>query len=202
MARFSVRHSRSLPRSFPLSTPVIPAKAGIQTASAKPAARNHVQIASDKSLPPLWGKARMGVSPRARAATGGGSNPPAQGHGVAARTRGDLKPLQQRLRVFGVAARTRGDRGRSARSNGNRGVGARLPRRHPPISPRHSRFPPVIPAKAGIQSASAKPATRNHVQIASDKSLPPYELTGVGLRPGTRASARRRVCGMCNSSRG
>ena len=25
------------------------------------AARNQVRIASDKSLPPLWGKARMGV---------------------------------------------------------------------------------------------------------------------------------------------
>ena len=34
--------------------PVIPAKAGIQTIEAKPAARNQIQIASDKSLPPLW----------------------------------------------------------------------------------------------------------------------------------------------------
>ena len=34
--------------------PVIPAKAGIRTISAKPAVRNQVQIASDKSLPPLW----------------------------------------------------------------------------------------------------------------------------------------------------
>ena len=29
---------------------------------AKPAARNQARIASDKSLPPSWGKARMGVS--------------------------------------------------------------------------------------------------------------------------------------------
>ena len=39
---------------------VIPAKAGIQMIEAKPATRNQVQIASDKSLPPLRGKARMG----------------------------------------------------------------------------------------------------------------------------------------------
>ena len=36
--------------SFPPSHPVIPAKAGIQTISTKPAARNQAQIASDKSL--------------------------------------------------------------------------------------------------------------------------------------------------------
>ena len=35
---FSPRHSRFLPPSFPLSPPVIPAKAGIQTVVAKPAA--------------------------------------------------------------------------------------------------------------------------------------------------------------------
>ena len=33
-------------------------------------------------------------------------------------------------------------------------------------------FRPVIPAKAGIQTDSAKPAARNQVRIASDKSLP------------------------------
>ena len=59
----------------PLSNPVIPAKAEIRTASAKSAARNHAQIARDKSLPPLWGKARMGVSPRASAALRAGDSP-------------------------------------------------------------------------------------------------------------------------------
>ena len=37
-------------------------KAGIQMAEAKFAARNQVQMAVIGSLPPLWGKARMGVS--------------------------------------------------------------------------------------------------------------------------------------------
>ena len=46
----------------PLLAPVIPAKAGIQTISDKTVTRNQVRIASDKSLPPLWGKARMGVT--------------------------------------------------------------------------------------------------------------------------------------------
>ena len=50
--------------------PVIPAKAGIHTVSAKPATQNQVQIASDKSLPPLWGKARMNAR-RAQARTAG-----------------------------------------------------------------------------------------------------------------------------------
>ena len=48
---------------------VIPAKAGIQTLSAKIATRNQVQIASDKSLPPLWScRRRFGFSsfPRKR----------------------------------------------------------------------------------------------------------------------------------------
>ena len=42
--------------------PVIPAKAGIQMIEAKSAIRSQSRIASDKSLPPLRGKARMGVS--------------------------------------------------------------------------------------------------------------------------------------------
>ena len=46
---------------------VIPAKAGIQMAEAKFAARNQVRIASDKSLPHSWGKARVGAT-RASAA--------------------------------------------------------------------------------------------------------------------------------------
>ena len=53
IGRLPRRHSRFLP-PFPLSNPVIPAKAGIQTASSKPATRNQARIASDKSLPPLW----------------------------------------------------------------------------------------------------------------------------------------------------
>ena len=39
---------------FDFSSPVIPAKAGIQTIEAKPATRNQVQIAAGGSLPPLW----------------------------------------------------------------------------------------------------------------------------------------------------
>ena len=38
--------------SFPPSISVIPAKAGIQTASAKPAARNQARFAVNKSLLP------------------------------------------------------------------------------------------------------------------------------------------------------
>ena len=59
-------------------SPVIPAKAGIQRVEAKIAARNQGRIAVDKSLPPLWGKARMGVSPRASAALRAG-RPRSQG---------------------------------------------------------------------------------------------------------------------------
>ena len=52
--------TESRPTAF--AAPFIPAKAGIQTVSDKTATRNHVRIASDKFLPPLWGKVRMGVS--------------------------------------------------------------------------------------------------------------------------------------------
>ena len=66
----SRRRDARAPSRRPKFRPVIPAKAGIQTIEAKTAARNQVQTASDKSLPPSWGKARMGepraYSPRPR----------------------------------------------------------------------------------------------------------------------------------------
>ena len=52
----------------PPFSPVIPAKAGIQTLATKPVARNQVQIPTSGSLLPLWERARMRVSPRASAA--------------------------------------------------------------------------------------------------------------------------------------
>ena len=58
--------------------PVIPAKAGIQRVSDKPATRNQVQIATSGSLLPLWEKARMRVSPRVSAALRAG-RPRSQG---------------------------------------------------------------------------------------------------------------------------
>ena len=45
---------------------VIPAKAGIRMVEAKPAAQNQAPSEANVSLPPSWGKARMGV-PRALA---------------------------------------------------------------------------------------------------------------------------------------
>ena len=61
------RHSpfSSRPRvapDIPASPPVIPAKAGIQTAAAKPAARNQASPEASGSLLPLREKARMRVS--------------------------------------------------------------------------------------------------------------------------------------------
>ena len=52
----------------PHVSPVIPAKAGIQTLATKPAARNQARIPTSGSLLPSWEKARMRVSPRASAA--------------------------------------------------------------------------------------------------------------------------------------
>ena len=68
---------------------------------------------------------------------------------------------------------------------------AGVPPAEPPSSPapfpRHSRFSPVIPAKAGIQTLAAKPAAQTQVRIASDKSpLPLWERARVRV---TRASA-------------
>ena len=65
MSSETKRESRATNPLLPSVNPVIPAKAGIQRPT-KPAARNQVRIADDKSLPPLWGKARMGGDARKR----------------------------------------------------------------------------------------------------------------------------------------
>ena len=65
---FLPRHSRFFTPSFPLFSPVIPAKAGIQMIAAKFAIRNQAQSATSGSLLPLWEKARMKGAPRASAA--------------------------------------------------------------------------------------------------------------------------------------
>ena len=67
------RGANALPRK-----PVIPAKAGIQRATAKLAIRNQARIAAGGSLLPLREKARMRVSPRASAALRAG-RPRSQG---------------------------------------------------------------------------------------------------------------------------
>ena len=89
-------YARILPTSFPPSTDVIPAKAGIQTVAVKPAARNQVQIAVSGSPLPLWEKARMRVSPRASAALRAGRP----------RSQGRCKlPLWEMARVKAMALR-------------------------------------------------------------------------------------------------
>ena len=61
-ARLCGRDARAPGSQIAPASPVIPAKAGIQTIEAKPATQNQARIAANKSLPPLRGKARMGVS--------------------------------------------------------------------------------------------------------------------------------------------
>ena len=59
--RFTLNSIRLSLRRHSRLAPVIPAKAGIQMITDKPAARNQVQIAVSGSLLPLWEKARMRV---------------------------------------------------------------------------------------------------------------------------------------------
>ena len=55
---------------------------------------------------------------------------------------------------------------------------------------RRSRLAPAIPAQAGIRTVEAKFATRNHVQIEANGSLPP--LRGKARMGDRRAQARLR----------
>ena len=197
--RVSPRASAALragrPRSQPaLSPPVIPAKAGIQTPAAKPATRNQVQTAVIGSLLPLREKARMRVSPRASAALqarrprsqpalppvipakAGIQTPaakPATRNQVQIAVIGSLLPLWEKARMR-VSPRA------------SAALRAGRPRSQPALSP------PVIPAKAGIQTVATKTAIRNQAQIpASGSLLPLWEKARMRVSP--RASAALRA---------
>ena len=126
--------------------PAIPAKAGIQSASASLAIQNQARIAASGSPLPSWERARVRVTPRPSAAL---------------RAETPALPGNQTCKPFmGEMARAT-PRPRSA-------LRANLV----PHSSLISLQPPVIPAKAGIQRASASPDIRNQARTAARSPLP------------------------------
>ena len=146
----NAKRSQRIPS--PLLAPVIPAKAGIQSISTKLATRNQAPTEANGSLPPLRGKARMGVS-RALARV----PPPVNLH-----LQNPIKGEEICRSPFVLDFRRRAWFRQPRVSTDAPPFPLYLPRRSRSISPDiPAFFPPVIPAKAGIQRVESNFAIRN-----------------------------------------
>ena len=141
----------------PVSSSVIPAKAGIQMATAKPVTRNQVQTPTSgshlPSAPPSF--------PRKRESRGSQPSPPTE---IKYKSQPADPFSHQPLRHSRESGNPEGySQARYPKSSTN--PSQRIPS---PFSPH-----PVIPAKAGIQRVATKTVIRNQVQIPASGSLLP-----------------------------